>query len=105
MDSIACNGCIISGGTVERSVMGPRVRINSYAQVSDSILFDRVEIGRRAKVRNAIIDKGVTVPAGVEIGYDPDLDRRRGFTVTKSGLVVIAKGERVEELQPLVTAD
>jgi glucose-1-phosphate adenylyltransferase len=81
------------------------VRINSYAQVADSILFDRVEIGRRAKIRNAIIDKGVYVPSGVEIGYDLELDRSRGFTITESGLVVIAKGERVEEIHPLVAAD
>lgn len=105
MDSIACHGCIISGGTVERSVLGCRVRVNSYAQVSDSILFDRVEIGRHAKVRRAIIDKGVIVPPGAEIGFDAEMDRRRGYTLTESGLVVIAKGERIEELVPDAVLD
>ena len=93
LDSVACHGCIISGGTVERSLLGSSVRVNSYAQISDSILFDRVEIGRHAKVRRAIIDKGVSIPAGVEIGYDLELDRKRGFTITEGGIVVIAKGE------------
>lgn len=102
LDSVVCHGSIVSGGTVERSLLGPGVRVNSFAQVSDSILFDRVEIGRHAKIRRAIIDKGVSIPPGVEIGYDLALDRQRGFTVTEGGIVVIAKGERVDEQQPVL---
>lgn len=96
MDSIVCTGTIISGGQVERSIVGPRARINSYAHVQDSILFGEVEIGRHAKVRRAIIDKGVIIPGGIEIGYDPALDMQRGFTVTENGLTVIAKADGVE---------
>jgi glucose-1-phosphate adenylyltransferase len=61
--------------------------------VQESILFDGVDIGRRAKVRRAIIDKRVRVPEGMEIGYDLDKDRARGFTVTESGVVVIGKAD------------
>ena len=93
IDSIACQGSIVSGGTVERCILGPSVRINSFAQVRDSILFDRVVIGRHAKVQRAIIDKGVKIPESMEIGLDPEADRRRGFTVTDNGVVVIAKGD------------
>ena len=82
LDSIVCQGCIVSGGQLERSIVGPDSRINSYAQVEDSILFEGVNVGRYAKIRRAIIDKGVHIPAGIEIGYDHDLDRSRGFTVT-----------------------
>jgi glucose-1-phosphate adenylyltransferase len=96
LDSIVCAGTIISGGRVERSVLGHQVRVNSFAQVEDSILFAGVNIGRHARVRRAIIDKGVHIPAGVEIGYDPKLDFARGFTVTDSGVTVIAKAEGVE---------
>ncbi|MDZ7618314.1 MAG: glucose-1-phosphate adenylyltransferase [Patescibacteria group bacterium] len=91
VDSIVCVGSIVSGGQVGRSVLGAQVRINSYAQVADSILFDRVNVGRYAKIRRAIIDKDVCIPAGAEIGYDKNLDRQRGFTVTESGLTIIAK--------------
>ncbi len=101
MDSMACNGCIVSGGLVERSLLGPNVRINSYSQVSESILFDGVQVGRYAKIRRAIIDKGVVVPSGMEIGYDLELDRQRGFTVSENGIVVIAKGERLETAHDL----
>lgn len=97
MDSIVCQGSIISGGQVERSILGPHVRINSYAQVEDSILFGRVDIGRHAKVRRAIIDKGVCIPPGVQIGYDLEEDRKH-FTVSEGGVVIIAKDDGVEYL-------
>ena len=96
VDSIVCVGSIISGGQVERSVLGAQVRVNSYAQVVDSILFDRVDVGRHARIRRAIIDKDVHIPAGAEIGYDKELDRQRGFTVTDSGLTIIAKTDGTE---------
>jgi glucose-1-phosphate adenylyltransferase len=96
LDSIVCQGCIVSGGQLERSILGPDSRINSYAQVEDSILFEGVNVGRYAKVRRAIVDKTVHIPAGIEIGYDHDLDRSRGFTVTEQGLTVIAKTHGME---------
>jgi len=67
------------------------VRVNSFSSVSESIIFDGVEIGRHARIRRAIIDKNVIVPPGTEIGYDEDEDRRR-FTVSESGVVVVPKG-------------
>jgi len=96
LDSIVCHGSILSGGTVRGSVVGVNVRVNSYSQVEDSILFDNVNIGRYAKIRKAIIDKGVHVPPGMEIGYDLQLDAARGFKISESGVVVIAKGEHLE---------
>lgn len=96
LDSIVCQGSIISGGRVERSVLSPNVRVNSFASVEDSILFQGVDIGRHAKIRRAIIDKGVKIPPGVEIGYDLEADRQRGFTVSEQGIVVIAKSDGVQ---------
>ena len=96
LDSIVCHGTIISGGQVERSVLGPNVRINSYSHVEGSVLFAGVNVGRHAKVRRAIIDKEVEIPAGIEIGYDHELDRSRGFVVSETGLTVLAKTHGVE---------
>jgi glucose-1-phosphate adenylyltransferase len=78
-------------------VIGNNVKVNSYSQVEGSILFDGVDIGRHAQIRNAIIDKRVQIPAGTVIGYDLEEDRKRGFTVTKNGVVVIASGEGIEK--------
>ena len=94
-DSLVSEGCIVSGGQVHHSILSPRVRINSYASVEDSILFDNVDVGRHCRIRRAIIDKHVEVPAGTQIGYDLEEDRRR-FHVTESGIVVIPKGMHVE---------
>jgi glucose-1-phosphate adenylyltransferase len=90
LDSLISPGCILSGGRVQNAILSPYVRINSYAQVSSSILFEGVNVGRRAKVHRAIIDKDVTIPEGMEIGFSPEEDRRR-FGVTESGLVVISR--------------
>ncbi len=90
-DSIVSQGCIISGGRVRRSILSPSVRINSYAQVEDSILFEGVNVGRHCIIRRAIIDKGVQIPENTRIGLDPDEDRRRGFHVSPGGVVVLAK--------------
>ena len=79
-----------------RSIVGPDSRINSYAQVEDSILFEGVDVGRHAKIRRAIIDKGVHIPPGIEIGYDAELDRSRAFTVSENGVTVIAKTHGAE---------
>jgi glucose-1-phosphate adenylyltransferase len=95
LDSLVCQGAIISGGSVARSVIGPGARINSYSSVEDSILFDDVNVGRRSRLRRVIIDKGVVIPPETEIGFDPALDAERGFTVTDSGLVVISRGEQI----------
>jgi glucose-1-phosphate adenylyltransferase len=89
-DSMVSEGCIISGGHVDRSILGPRVRVNSFSSVSESILFDDVEVGRHARLRRTIVDKGVRIPPGMTIGYDPEEDRKR-FVVSDDGIVVIPK--------------
>jgi glucose-1-phosphate adenylyltransferase len=94
LNSILSNGCIISGGSVKRSILSPMVMIHSYAEVEDSILLKGVDVRRHAKVRRTIIDKEVSIPQGMEIGYNLDEDARR-FTVTASGIVVVPKGIRL----------
>ena len=100
LDSMVASGSILSGGHVQRSILSSNVRVNSWATVEDSILFDSVDIGRHARVRRAIIDKGVRVPEGMEIGFDLEQDRARGFTVTESGIVVIAKTDGFDVSDP-----
>ncbi len=94
-DSLVSEGCIISGGHVHHSIVSPKVRVNSYSTVEDSILFENVNIGRHCKIRRAIIDKHVDIPAHTTIGYDLEKDRKH-FHVTESGIVIIPKGMRIE---------
>lgn len=92
LNSLICDGTIVSGGLVERSLLGPNVKVNSYSYVTDSIIMNNCNIGRHARVRKAIIDKNVNIPEGYEIGFDLEGDKKK-FTVTDTGIVVIAKNQ------------
>jgi len=94
LDSYVCAGCITSGSTVRRSILGPRCKVNSYSLVEDSILFENVTVGRHVKIRKAIVDKNITIPDGAVIGHDSAADRRNGYTVTESGIVVVPRPEK-----------
>jgi glucose-1-phosphate adenylyltransferase len=93
IDSIVSGGCILSGGNVRNSVLGRGVRVHAGAVVEGCIIMDNCDIGRRAKVQCAILDKNVRVPPDARIGFDLKADRARGWHVTESGIVVIS-GER-----------
>jgi glucose-1-phosphate adenylyltransferase len=94
LDSMVCAGVVISGATVRRSVLSPGAHLHSYAEVEDSVLMQGVDVGQRAVVRRAIVDKNVRIAPGAEIGVDPVADRER-FTVSAGGVVVIPKGTTV----------
>jgi glucose-1-phosphate adenylyltransferase len=94
VDSMVCAGVIVSGGVVRRSVLSPDVKVRSNALVEGSILMDGVDVGERAVVRNAIVDKHVVIEDAAQLGVDPEADRAR-FVVSPGGIVVVGKGERV----------
>lgn len=89
-NSLITDGTIISGGLVERSIIGANVRINSYSYITDSIIMDNCNVGRHSRIRRAIIDKNVIIPEGTEIGFNPEDDKKR-FTISETGIVVIPK--------------
>ena len=92
LDSIVSPGCIVSGGSIEDSVLSPNVRVSENAKVSDSVILSNVTIGKRAIVRRAILDKNVVVPDNAQVGVNEEEDRARGFTVSDSGITVVGKG-------------
>lgn len=95
-NTIFSKGVIISGSSVEETVLGPGVHIEGKASIERSILLDGVRVGMGAVIRNAIIDKNVVVPANAEIGVNPDRDRAR-FQVSDLGVVVIGKEDVISE--------
>jgi glucose-1-phosphate adenylyltransferase len=94
-DSLVSHGCIISGGRIHRSVLGVGCRVNSFSEVEESVLFEKVRVGRHAKIRRCIIDKDVEIPAGTVIGFDREADKAR-FNVTDKGIVVIPKRAKLD---------
>ena len=92
IDSFVSPGVIVSGGSVERSILSPGTYVHSWAEVSDSVVMDGCRVGRHTKVVKTILDKNVVVEEGAVVGIDLAHDRERGFTVTESGITVVPKG-------------
>lgn len=89
VDSIVSPGCIVSGGRVNRAVLSPFVRVNSYCEIDESILLPRATIGRYSRIRRAIIGEDVVLPENSRVGFDAEEDRALGRVVTESGITVV----------------
>jgi len=103
-ESMVSDGCIISGGLVQRSILSPGVIVEKDALVEDSVVFDDVVIEPGAKIRHAIIDKEVKIRADTYIGYDPEADSRRGCTISGKGVVVVPRGMDIGPLQAVTVS-
>ena len=91
-DSIVSEGCIVSGGTVRKSILSPGVVVERDAVVEESIVFDDVNIEPGARIRRAIIDKEARIQSGASVGHDLEADKTRGCTISDTGIVVVSKG-------------
>ena len=91
--SLLCQGSIVSGAHVERSIISPSVFIDHDAHVTDSILLEGVHVGAGARLHRCIIDKNVVIPPYERIGLDHESDAQR-YTISESGIVVIEKERR-----------
>ncbi|MCL1142539.1 glucose-1-phosphate adenylyltransferase [Shewanella gaetbuli] len=91
VDSIVSGGCIISGAKVKRSVLFDEVRVCSYSSVKDSVLLPDVVVMKNCKIQNAIIDRGCIIPEGMQIGYNHDHDRAKGFRVSEKGITLVTR--------------
>jgi glucose-1-phosphate adenylyltransferase len=83
-------GCIVSGASLRRSLLFTGVRVNSYASVENAVILPYVEVGRSARLRNVVIDRGVQIPEGLVVGEDPELDAKR-FRRTDRGICLITR--------------
>jgi glucose-1-phosphate adenylyltransferase len=93
---VVSNGVIVSGGLVRESVLSPGVRVDDWACVERAVVLHNARIGRRAVVRDAILDKNVVVREGATVGVDKERDTERGFAVSEGGVTVVGKGRVVE---------
>jgi glucose-1-phosphate adenylyltransferase len=100
VDSMIAGGCIVSGSTVRHSLLFPRVRVHSFSEISDSVLFPSVEVGRNCRIQKALIDRYCKIPDGTVIGYDLEEDRKR-FHVSPKGVVLVTP-EMLDEDYPNV---
>ena len=99
LDSTVSGGCIISGAVVRKSLLFSGVNVHSYAEVEESVILPNVDIGRNCKIRRAVIDAHAKIPDGMEIGFDHEQDRARGFRVTDKGIVLVTPGMLGQDAQ------
>jgi len=74
---------------VRGSLVFSNCYVHSYAEVTDSVILPDVDVGERARIHRAIIDRGCQIPEGMEIGVDHAADRERGLRVTKKGVPLV----------------
>ncbi|MBI4290266.1 MAG: glucose-1-phosphate adenylyltransferase [Betaproteobacteria bacterium] len=101
IDSMVSGGCVISGGTLRRSLLFSNVRVHSYASVEDSVILPNVDIARNVVLKRAVVDKYCQLPAGLTVGVDPEADRKR-FFVSEGGVTLVVPemlGQRVHHLR------
>ncbi len=91
ISSLICGGCIVSGARINRGLLFPRVQCHSYSSLKQVVVLPDVIVGRKAKIKNCVIDRGVRIPEGLEVGSDPVLDAKR-FRRTKNGICLITQG-------------
>ncbi len=94
-NSLVSNGAVVSGGLVRDSVLSPGALVDSRSRVSRSVILHDAQVGRRAVVENAILDKNVVVAEGATVGVDKEQDRARGLVVSSGGITVVGKGQFV----------
>ena len=87
-DSMVSGGCLISGSTVDNSVLFSDVRVHSYCDIKGAVILPKVTVNRHAILKNVVIDRGTVIPEGMEIGVDIEADRKR-FYVSEKGIVLV----------------
>jgi len=88
--SLVSGGCIISGASLRRSLLFTGVHAHSYAAIENAVIMPYVTIGRHARLKNVVIDRGVSIPEGLVVGDDPEFDARR-FRTTEQGISLITQ--------------
>jgi glucose-1-phosphate adenylyltransferase len=87
-DSLISGGCIISGAVINQSVLFSDVHVHSFSEIEDSVIMPNVEVGRHVKLKRVVVDKGASIPEGMEIGFDLALDKKR-FYVSEKGITLV----------------
>ncbi|WP_343526436.1 glucose-1-phosphate adenylyltransferase [Sphingomonas sp.] len=88
--SLVAGDCIVSGSSIHRSLLSTGVRTHSFAMLDEAVVLPFCQIGRGARLRRVILDRGVKIPDGLVVGDDPVLDAHR-FRRTDKGICLITQ--------------
>jgi glucose-1-phosphate adenylyltransferase len=90
VSSLVSGGCIVSGSSIRRALLFTGVRVNSFSALEDAVVLPRVNIGRNASLKKVVIDSDITIPEGLVVGEDPELDAKR-FRRSEGGVCLITQ--------------
>ena len=90
VSSLVSGGCIVSGSSIRRALLFTGVRVNSFSSLEDAVVLPRVNIGRNASLKKVVIDSDITIPEGLVVGEDPELDAKR-FRRSEGGVCLITQ--------------
>jgi glucose-1-phosphate adenylyltransferase len=90
VSSLVSGDCIVSGSSITHSLLFTGVRANSYSNLDEAVVLPHCHIGRGARIRRAVIDRGVVIPPGLVVGEDAALDAQR-FRRTANGVCLITQ--------------
>ena len=90
VSSLVSGGCLVSGAAIKRTLLFTGVRVNSFSEMEEAVVMPYVEVGRNARLKRVVIDRGVRIPEGFVVGEDPVLDAKR-FRRTESGICLITQ--------------
>ncbi|MEM1163953.1 MAG: glucose-1-phosphate adenylyltransferase, partial [Pseudomonadota bacterium] len=90
VSSLVSGGCIVSGSRIDMSLLFTGVHCHSFSQLTKVVALPYCQVGRRSRLTNVVLDRGVTVPEGLVVGEDPKKDAAR-FRRTESGVCLITQ--------------
>ena len=88
--SVVSAGCIVSGATVQQSLLSSGVVVHSHAFLSEAVVLPEADIGGHARLKKVVVDRGCQIPRGLVVGEDPEEDARRFFR-TPNGVTLISQ--------------
>jgi glucose-1-phosphate adenylyltransferase len=90
LSSVVSGGCVISGASVYNSLLFSKVWVHSHARLNEAVVLPGADIGRSARLRKVVVDRGCHIPEGLVVGENAQEDALR-FHRTASGVTLISE--------------
>lgn len=103
-DCIVAPGCLVKGSQLRHSILYANVLVDEQTTIENSLLLPGVKIGKRCRIRNAIINADTHIPDDTDIGYGGEYKALR-HVVTDAGVVVVSADRRIDGYVESVTKD
>lgn len=104
VDSLVCEGSIVSSAVLHRVMLGYDCFVHSGCSIENAVILSGCDIGAGSRLRSVLFDKNCSIAPGAEIGVDPEADKARFPFISSSGIIVLPKGTHVPKTGPIELA-